>query len=96
MPPPRVRRCKARPYADWRSVTCDALSTLDSFFIKVLTSSPVTFERLSASETRYVFKVSASSASGRTVTPLRATRIAPALTTKARHEPLTKGNASSG
>ena len=35
----------------WRSVTCDALSTLDSFFIKVLTSSPVTFERLSASET---------------------------------------------
>ena len=71
-------------------------SRCDSFRIKALTNSLATLELLSARDARNVFKTKVSSASGRTVTPVRATNKAPTFTRKATHEPsASEGNASS-
>ena len=77
--------------------SCFFSSRCDSFRINALTSSLATLELLSARDARNVFKTSVSSASGRTVTPFRATNKAPIFTRKAHksHQPV-EGNASSG
>ncbi len=80
-----VRLATRNNYAEIGKESCLFSSKWESFRINALTNSLATLELLSARHARNVFKTRPSSASGRTVTPFRATNKAPTFTKNATH-----------